>query len=1407
MMAIYHLSLKMIKRSDGRSALAAAAYRSAALLHDARTGLTHDYRRKQDVLASGIELPDGVNAAWAIDRQSLWNAAEAAERRKDAQTAGEFELALPGELTEEQNMELARSFAGELVREYGCAADWAIHGAPRGGDERNVHAHILITVREALADGPGGKIRLVQEQARLKREGQKLSREQLRDLRERWADLANHALAEAGHDVRIDHRSHEARGVGIIPTRKVGVHASAMRRKGNDIERTALEAEEEEKNARHLLAHPEDLLRLVSEARSVFGTRDIRRAIGTAVGPASPLAEPVFEAVMNSLELVRIPSDEGPDAPLRLTTRRTVAMETALAKSALALRKDRSHGVPGRELEDALAASDQRMAAAGIPGGLSEEQRQALRHVAGPAGIAVVSGAAGAGKSTMLEAARDAWERSGRRVIGAALAGKAVDGLAGSSGISSRTLSAWVHRWEKGQDRLEAGDVLVIDEAGMLGTAQLSSVLGEVERRGAKAVLVGDAEQLQAIGAGSPFRALADTCGAASISEIRRQRASWQRQASVLFAHHETERALGLYEEKGAIAWRSGEDGTAAALAAAYTAHVRDSPEESRLALAHRRVDVHALNQAIRAGLQAEGLLAEGGAVLECAGGERSFTAGDRIAFLRNDGKVGVRNGSFGTVEAIEGTVLRVRLDDNAGPVTFDAAGFRDFDHGYATTVHKSQGATIDRSFVLAGPTMDRHLTYVAMTRHRSAVTLYADAEAFEGRAGLVRRLSRAGLQPNALDHDGFLGRRGQEGPAVLAPELKETFLQFGGDAAVPSPAPAGPDAGGQQAARRASLFARELALIDGADPDAELKELAARSTALSGLSERLKAQELRLAPEMAAWRLKKVLKRCDAADAGSPGPLAEWREACSAVADAGADINAADAEGSTAAHELARRARSPEWLRIGQEAGMDLAIAGRYGLTPLHEAAAWNTSPAVTGALLATGVDRNAAAANDITPLHMAAYEGREEHVRLLLDAGADPALKDNQGRIPFDLANHPEGQPMPAGPALEGLYRPRLEELQQLETDVAGLGDAGDYRGPPCPERLESLTVCADRVDLRRLALDESRDAALTRDAAERSPAVFGWLRKAARLTMLPVNLARDFRAGMEKWAKDRGVEFGQPEPREGWSPPELRPPSDEEIMAARRAVLRHRSQERARQEQETALQQKTDLMQEKKRRAEAELANLSLFGGRRRRELEGEIRSARESLQILRFERKALPAPEPEPGRETLRLQSMRTSAERRQDAAARRRAAAQEVVARMEADGLFLERRRDPALARRWEDPPKRPLLFVVASPAHVPDEGSLARRWHHVAAWDPSSGPEGLKALRELYPDVAMAPAAELRENWPKDVPALDPASAEHEFRDQGLAGHIDMIEGRVPEPEPGPVEESGPEPEDDGPSF
>ena len=802
-MAIYHMSVKPVRRATGRSAVAASAYRSATLQHDARTELTHDYRAKGGVLATGMVLPVGVSADWALDREALWNAAEAAERRKDAKTAKEFEVALPEELTDDQRRALVEAFAQALADDYGAAADWAIHAPSRAGDQRNVHAHILLTVREVTPGGLGVKIRLERENGWLKRMGLATSHDQVRAWREHWAECANQALARAGHDVRIDHRSHADRGLTIRPTRTVGVHATAMSRRGLDVERVDLDADDRVWNLEALLGRAEDVLQLVSENRSVFLIGDIERAVWRAARDPDAVAT-VMRAVMRSPELVTISSDRRSGSPRRYTTRRTVQMETEMARIGARLREDHGCEVLGQAI--AHAVLDHRAAVEESGGAyLSSEQAAAFHHVIDPERIALVAGAAGSGKSTMLAVARNAWERSGYRVLGAALAGKAVDGLQESSGIEARTLSSWVHRWECGEAQLQRGDVLVVDEAGMLSTAQLSSVLKEVDRRGAKAVLVGDAEQLQAIGAGAPFRALAERCGVATLSEVRRQRPDWQRRASILFSGHQTRDGLELYSQAGSIAWSGRQEEAMVSLAAEYTAHVRDHPEASRLALTHRRADVQALNRLIRTGLRQTGHLAEAETVVETAAGERDFAAGDRIVFLENDSRLGVRNGSLGTVEALQGGQMRVRLDGLGNQVEIDTAEFRAFDHGYATTIHKAQGATVDRAFVFAGPTMDRHLTYVAMTRHREDVTLHAAKETFRDFGGLVRKLSRSGLQPNALDYEGFLARRGLAGMLVrigrglmrglaaaldrsAIPELSDTFLKFSGDERTPPP-------------------------------------------------------------------------------------------------------------------------------------------------------------------------------------------------------------------------------------------------------------------------------------------------------------------------------------------------------------------------------------------------------------------------------------------------------------------------------------------------------------------------------------------------------------------------------------------------------------------------------------------
>jgi len=218
--AIYHLSVKSISRSAGRSVVAAAAYRAGQELTDERQGLTHDYTRKQGVEDAFIVAPDGAD--WAQDRNALWNAAEAAEKRKDAKTGREYELALPAELDAGARKELARDFARELVERYGVVADVAIHEPGREGDNRNHHAHILTTTRTAGETGLGAKTRVLDVASTASAE--------IEHMRGVWSRQVNMALERHQVEQRVDHRSFKRQGKEQEPTLHMGVSATAMER-------------------------------------------------------------------------------------------------------------------------------------------------------------------------------------------------------------------------------------------------------------------------------------------------------------------------------------------------------------------------------------------------------------------------------------------------------------------------------------------------------------------------------------------------------------------------------------------------------------------------------------------------------------------------------------------------------------------------------------------------------------------------------------------------------------------------------------------------------------------------------------------------------------------------------------------------------------------------------------------------------------------------------------------------------------------------------------------------------------------------------------------------------------------------------------------------------------------------
>ncbi|MGH1353577.1 MAG: AAA family ATPase [Thalassovita sp.] len=472
-----------------------------------------------------------------------------------------------------------------------------------------------------------------------------------------------------------------------------------------------------------LQQNPASVLDHISQTKASFNRVDMLRALAKRIDKPAELQDAAARA-LKSPELMRLDAETMP----RFTTRDYRDAEESLFQSTDGLAIKTGFSVDQRHVGHAISDQDRLMKRA-FGGQLSTEQRDGLAHILGANRLSCVVGLAGAGKSTLLDTARDAWRRQGFVVHGAALAGKAADGLQEASGIPSRTLASLEMSWQNGHEPIKSGEVLVVDEAGMIGPRQMARVAAKMEKIGAKLVLVGDPDQLQPIEAGKPSKNMIDQHGATQLTEIHRQREDWKKQASKALAQGDCGKALRHYADHNAVSESTNRDDNIERPVQAYRMNVAvNGDDTSRLAFAHKRKDVFALNQAIRTALREDDDAPALEQLYKTDTGPRAFAAGDRFVFGKNDKDLGVKNGMLGTVEQAAPDELCIRLDgDQPRKVRFNPLSYQSFDHSYAVTVHKSQGATVDHAYVLASRSMDQHLAYVAMTRHRDQLQVFVD--------------------------------------------------------------------------------------------------------------------------------------------------------------------------------------------------------------------------------------------------------------------------------------------------------------------------------------------------------------------------------------------------------------------------------------------------------------------------------------------------------------------------------------------------------------------------------------------------------------------------------------------------------------------------------------------------------
>lgn len=803
-MAIYHYHREIGKRGEGKNAVFGAAYIRGEKKTCERIGETKDFSNKNEVIYKNTFLPEDA-PQWAIDLRAssvvdsegkkhadvsgeffstyAWNQIEFSEKRVDSQIYFHDDMAIPNVLSQEDAIELVSDFVQNHLSINGMFCDVAIHW-----DENNHHVHVLMPLRTLTTSGFSKKIRRSKTQLA----------QEVKRVRGAWADTTNQKLRTLGIDERIDHRSYKDRGIDLIPTVKIGKFSHfpdqsiAMRKiQENELIRKT--------NSEAILNNPRILAEKIIQERSFFDSISVSDEINRHVllerinsedvyvaEPSDPIFDDLLETIQNKEGIFN-------ERALKKTLLERVSSEDEFQRIynkilshehifSLGLGEDGRQHFVGRhafDLENNLLKTTHLLASrstfnvskklvreVSLKYGLNAAQERAVSHLTCSGNIALVCGYAGTGKTYMLKAAKEIWEQSGFNMIGLATAGKAASGLESETGISSKTIYAFLEAVKNNTIHLDERTIIVMDEMGMTSLDDMSAVMDIAKIHNAKVTGVGDMEQTQPVGRGAPQRAMVDALGAVYLDEIIRQKHEWQRDATRLFETNQTALGFELYEAHDCVhlheTQKQAEDETINQWYSKYRTEPHATIKDF-IITAFKNETVDKLNLKARETLLTHGMI-DKGVLIKTETGTLNVSVGERLLFTRNHSLTGFRNGDFATVISIseDTNTLQVQLD-RGELVSFKPDEYKYMTYGYAATVHKLQGHTSkDCTVLIDGDGWDRHKFLVAATRHKSNLDIHAAREDFVDLAHLKSSVSRHGLNDILSDFPvAFAARRG----------------------------------------------------------------------------------------------------------------------------------------------------------------------------------------------------------------------------------------------------------------------------------------------------------------------------------------------------------------------------------------------------------------------------------------------------------------------------------------------------------------------------------------------------------------------------------------------------------------------------------------------------------------------
>tara|TARA_R110002096_G_scaffold425908_1_gene635006 strand:- start:1172 stop:3691 length:2520 start_codon:yes stop_codon:yes gene_type:complete len=727
-MAIQFARMRILTRSKGHCAVRSATYNARGAARSERTGEKYSYSDRHDLEHHEILLPEGAPEEMK-DFEILWNKAQFAEKRINSQEAKELLLALPDnpEITDKMRLEMTRGFVQDNFVKHGVGVQIDIHGPHewvKNEDDAlqdasvNYHAHVLVTTRRIDGQGMGEKARNLNG---LFAKGYVMDGDKWGEV---WRDYQNDYFMRTGLDIRVDE-------ISLIPTEHIGPQRMRTEADVLAINRNQKAVE----LATELMTKPERILEQLTLQKSSFSVDELNRYIDRH-GFDERTSTEIFKSVLYSPETLYT-IDKNGELDERFTTRTVRAEEAEALKISTVLMSEK---------DMLLAPATMNRVARSY--GLSGEQAAAMEASLSGKRLTVIRGRAGTGKSYALKAIKEGLVRSGKDVIGLAPTNMVASALREDGFEQAYTVHSFLFQDQHDRIKLKDGSRLIVDEAAMLDSRTMKSLLEAAYRHRVGVVLVGDDGQLSAIERGGLFSDIAKLAGATEISIARRQSKEWSKEATESLAKGDIKSAIKAYDERGFIVKSDDEEASKKTLIEKWKTDFDLNTSASRFVFAYRNKDVSEFNMAMRDHLQTRGVVAKDNHNFMTKHGRFDFSVGDQLVMTATDKRKGLINGQGGKIVEIEGAFITLEM--NGELRTLDSNEFTGFRHGYAGTIYKGQGRTVNHAYIYHTKHWGQANGYVALSRHKTDAHLFVAGEYRDGEK-LAKSLKRDDQKVSSL--------------------------------------------------------------------------------------------------------------------------------------------------------------------------------------------------------------------------------------------------------------------------------------------------------------------------------------------------------------------------------------------------------------------------------------------------------------------------------------------------------------------------------------------------------------------------------------------------------------------------------------------------------------------------------